>query len=191
MQTSGYNTGLSLLSCMHGFWEKFSKSVFISRDNITTHRVFWNSAGGFGLSYICWEGAWCLVSCKEFHKENYSLSCTMFAHLARHSSGEKKPFVLSESKTILCKHKVVGFFAKFSYTYCILQECNCPAHWETYVRCFVPNLIKSYSPLPKDSTACAFEASEQHTCIRLHFSSHIHGDSTERGVDRECLLPYQ
>ena len=70
----------------------------------------------------------CSVSCKEFHKENYSLSCTMFAHLARHSSGEKKPFVLSESKTILCKHKVVGFFAKFSYTYCILQECNCPAH---------------------------------------------------------------
>ena len=62
-------------------------------------------------------GQRCLVSCKEFHKENYSLSCTMFAHLARHSSGEKKPFVLSEPKTILHKHKIVGVFTKFSYIY--------------------------------------------------------------------------
>ena len=57
------------------------------------------------------------MSCKEFHKENYSLSCTVFAHLARRSSREKKPFVLSEPKTILRKHKFVGFFAKFSYIY--------------------------------------------------------------------------
>ena len=62
-------------------------------------------------------GQGCLVSCKEFHKVNYSLSCTMFAHLARSSSVEKKPFVLSEPKTILRKHKVVRFFAKFSYIY--------------------------------------------------------------------------
>lgn len=96
-------------------------------------------------------GQGCLVSCKEFHKVNYSLSCTMFAHLARSSSVEKKPFVLSEPKTILRKHKVVRFFAKFSYIYihCILQECNCPAHWKTNVHCFVPNLTKSYSPLLK------------------------------------------
>ena len=109
--------------------------MFINRDNITTHRVFRNSAGEFGLSYIVGRGLvimgqGCLVSCKEFHKENYSLSCTMFAHLARHSSGEKKPFVLSESKTILHKHKVVGFFAKFSYIYTASYRNEIALHTE-------------------------------------------------------------
>lgn len=119
MQTSGYHTGLSLpLICVVS--KRNFKSVFINRDNITTHRV-WKLCRGIWAFIYCWEGA-CdhgsgmLASCKSSTKRIIPILHNVCI-LPDIRLERKSIFVLSEPKTILHKHKVVGVFAKFSYIY--------------------------------------------------------------------------
>lgn len=117
MQTSGYNTGLSLPSYMHGFYEKTSnislgcsgQDLVLSllwpslEENLQIHVVqqgyyhhpqgvleLWGR-GGSQPSYICWE--WDVIMgqrYKESHTKNYPPPGTIFARLARHLLGEGK-----------------------------------------------------------------------------------------------------
>ena len=157
--------------------------MFSNRDNITTHRVFWNSAEGFGLPYICWEGlcdhgsgdAWCPVRSSTKRIIPSPAQCL---HILPDVRQERKSHLYYLSlKPFYVNTNLWGFSQSFHIYIQHLTGMRLPCTRKDKCTLFCSKpyqeLLTTSEGHLKDSPVCAFEASEQHTWISLYFSRHI------------------